>query len=117
MRLYWLLAALVFAALLATVHLYALFHFWYWYYPWLDNPVHFLGGLLMGTAVVGVLGECRPRTFFIAVLVGAIGWEVFEFFINVGREPNFALDTVADLSMDAFGSILAYGAARLTIWR
>ena len=117
MRLAWLSIALVLAALLASVHIYALINYWYWYFPWLDVPVHFLGGAFMGAAVVGFLGKAKPRTFFIVVAVGAVGWELFELFINTEREANFILDTSLDLLMDASGAILAYAAARLTIWR
>ena len=117
MRLPWLLAALVLAALLAAVHLYALPHYWYWHYPWIDVPLHFLGGLFMGTAVVGVLGTFKPRTFLLSVVMGAIGWEVFEVFINTERGANFVLDAARDLLMDTLGIVLAYLAARLTIWR
>jgi hypothetical protein len=117
MRLAWLLAALVLAALLAGVHLYALPHYWYWYFPWLDVPVHFLGGAFMGAAVAGVLGAYKPRTFLLVVAFGAISWELFEFSINAEREANFILDTSLDLLMDALGITVSYAAARLTLWR
>ena len=117
MRLAWLSIALVLAALLAGVHIYALLNYWYWYYPWLDVPVHFLGGAFMGSAVVGFLGKAKPRTFLLVVVAGAVGWELFELLINTEREANFALDTSLDLLMDTLGITLAYVAARKTIWR
>jgi hypothetical protein len=117
MRLPWLSAALVLAAALAWLHLTALGRYWYWYYPWLDVPVHFLAGAFMATAVIGVLGRFRPVIFLGAVVAGAIGWEAFEFVINAEREANFILDTSLDLLMDTLGIALAYGTARLTLWR
>lgn len=117
MRLAWLIAALVLACLLAGVHLYALPNFWYWYFPWLDVPVHLLGGAFMATAVIGVLGRYQPKTFFAIVVAGAVGWELFELAINFRREANFVLDTSIDLLMDALGITLSYAVARLTIWR
>ncbi|HEX8591288.1 MAG TPA: hypothetical protein VF696_00855 [Candidatus Paceibacterota bacterium] len=117
MRLAWLFAALVLAILLAGVHLYALPHFWYWYFPWLDLPVHLLGGAFMATAVIGVLGRFRPLVFLVVVTAGAVGWEVFELVVNVDREMNFVFDTSMDLLMDTLGIILSYATARLTIWR
>lgn len=117
MRLAWLCIALALAALLAGVHIYALLHYWYWYYPWLDVPVHFLGGAFMGSAVIGFLGKLKPRTFLLAVAAGAIGWELFELLINAEREANFILDTSLDLLMDTLGITLAYIAARKTLWR
>jgi len=117
MRLVWLFAALVLAALLAGVHLYALPNFWYWYFPWLDLPVHLLGGAFMATAVVGVLGRYRPKTFLLVVALGALGWEFFELLINAEREHNFVFDTALDLLMDTLGITLSYALARLSIWR
>jgi hypothetical protein len=117
MRLPWLVAALVLAALLAGVHIHALLHFWYWYFPWLDIPVHILGGAFMAAASVGVLRSYKPRAFLLVVVAGALGWEFFEFVINVEHEANFVLDTALDLLMDTLGIVLAYGIARLTIWR
>lgn len=117
MRLAWLCIALVLAALLAGVHIYSLTNYWYWYFPWLDVPVHFLGGLFMGAAVVGFLGKAKPRTFLFVVAAGAIGWELFELIINSEREANFLLDTSLDLLMDTLGIVVAYLGARLTIWR
>jgi hypothetical protein len=117
MRLAWLIIALLLALLLAGVHLHALPHFWYWYYPWLDVPVHFIAGAVMAAAVIGVLGRCRPKTFLIAVTLGALGWEVFELLINTDRESNFILDTSLDLLMDTLGITMMYLIARLTSWR
>jgi hypothetical protein len=117
MRLAWLFAAFLLAVLLASVHVVALEHFWYWYFPWLDVPVHLLGGLFMATAVIGFLGRYSPRLFLIIVAVGALGWELFEFIINIDREANFLFDTSLDLLMDAVGITLSYAIARLTIWR
>lgn len=117
MRLAWLFAALILVAMLASVHLYALPHFWYWYFPWLDVPVHFLGGLFMATAVIGVLKEFRPKTFVLVIAAGAVGWELFELAINAEREQNFIFDTSLDLLMDTLGALFAYVVARFTIWR
>lgn len=117
MRLPWLLAALFLAALLAWLHVTALGSYWYWYFPWLDAPVHFLAGVFMATAVIGVLGTYRPLVFVAAVVVGALGWEAFELAINAEREANFIFDTSLDLLMDTLGIVLGYVVARLTIWR
>lgn len=117
MRLPWLIAALILALALAWLHVTALGSYWYWHFPWLDVPVHFLAGMLMATAVIGVFGSFRPYAFFVAVLAGAVGWEIFEFAINAERETNFIFDTSLDLLMDTLGIALVYGIARLTLWR
>ena len=111
------MAALTLAAALAWLHVTALGSYWYWYYPWLDVPVHFLAGALIATAVIGVLGSFRPYVFAASVLLGAVGWEVFELVINTEREANFILDTSLDLLMDVLGISISYAAARTTIWR
>jgi hypothetical protein len=117
-RLPWLLVALVLAAKLSWLHTTALGSYWYWYFPWLDVPVHFLAGAIMASAVIGVFGAVyRPYLFLLMMVVGAIGWEVFELFINYEREANFVLDTSLDLLMDTLGIIIIYALARLTIWR
>jgi len=117
MRLPWLIAALILVTALAVVHLYALPHYWYWYFPWLDVPVHFLGGAVMASAVIGVVGTFKPRTFLLLVVGGAIGWELFEYVIYVAREANFVFDTALDLLMDALGALAVYLVARITVWR
>lgn len=116
MRLYWLLAALVLAALLAFLQHYALANLLYWYYPWFDTLMHFLGGLTVASFGIALLEKHRALVFLGGMLLIAIGWELFELAINAQREANFAFDTSLDLLMDACGMSLAYIGARLTIW-
>ena len=117
MRLAWLLAALVFATLLAYLQHNALANLWYWHYPWFDTLMHFLGGLTVATFGIALLDTRRALVFLAAMLGIAIGWELFELSINAEREANFAFDTSLDLLMDALGMSLAYLTARISIWR
>lgn len=117
MRLSWLFLALTFATALAYAQHVALAEFLYWRFPWFDTFMHFLGGLTIGTLVIGVFRDLRPKLFLGALVAVAVGWELFELVINAEREANFAFDTSLDILMDALGALLAYVVARLTVWR
>ena len=117
MRLYWLLATLVLASLLAFLQYEALGNLWYWYYPWFDTLMHFLGGLTVASFAVALLAKRRALLFLAGMLTIAVGWELFELAINAQRERNFAFDTSLDLLMDAVGMSIAYVTARFTLWR
>lgn len=117
MRLYWLLAALILAGLLAYLQHTALDQLLYWRYLWFDTLMHFLGGLTMAVFGIALLAKRRAFIFLGAMFAIAAGWELFELAINAQREANFAFDTSLDLLMDACGMSLAYVAARLSIWR
>lgn len=117
MRFAWLLSALILAGILALLQHYALANLLYWYYPWFDTMMHFLGGLAVASFGVALLAKRRAFIFLGAMFGIAVGWELFELFINAEREANFAFDTSLDLLMDALGMIVTYFAARLSIWR
>jgi hypothetical protein len=118
MRLRWLFIALGLAALLLAIHLYALEHFLYWYYRWLDTPMHILAGAMMGAAVIGVLLKFRPYSYIVAILVGALGWELFEYIFGISTgQPDYVLDTFHDILNDFAGAIIIYIIARYTVWR
>lgn len=117
MRLAWLLAALVFASILAYLQYEALANLWYWYYPWFDTIMHLLGGLTVAAFGIALLEKHRAFVFLGGMLAIAIGWELFELGINAQQEANFAFDTSLDLLMDALGMSTAYVAARFTLWR
>lgn len=116
MRLPWLFAALILAALLATLQHWALREYLYWQYPWFDTPMHFLGGLTAGTFIVGLLRKKRAQLFLLGMVLVAVGWEVFEFSIGIPREANFVFDTSLDLLMDTVGMATVYLVARYTLW-
>lgn len=116
MRLIWLFAALILAALLSYLQHIALANLLYWYYPWFDTLMHFLGGLALGTFVIALLPKRSAPLFLAGMFLIAVGWEVFEYLIHAEREMNFVFDTSLDLLMDALGMTLAYAAARFTIW-
>ncbi|HFC10709.1 MAG TPA: hypothetical protein ENJ75_00715 [Candidatus Kaiserbacteria bacterium] len=117
MRLRLLIAALIFATILALLEWLALADFLYWRYVWFDTVMHFVGGLSLGTFIVALLPRFRPVFYIVAVAVLVVGWEVFEAVIGTPRAQNFFFDTSVDLLMDAIGATVAYVLARNTLWR
>ena len=117
-RLPWLLTALAAALVVAALEQWALADFLYWRFVWFDTVMHFLGGLAIGLSLVALMtNRFRPIWFLVLMAGVAIGWEVFEVAIGVTREANYVFDTALDLLMDTLGSLIAYSAARFTIWR
>jgi hypothetical protein len=103
---------------IAVLHASALAYDLYWRYVWLDVPMHLLGGMwaVLSVAWFGqVFGwfNTIPLTVAVcALLVIALGWEVFEYVVGVPREANFVFDTVVDLVMDAVGGVIGFSLAR-----
>ena len=98
----------------------------YWYSAiwWFDMPMHFLGGLWLGLAIIWLfsLKELSPpeRPFgwagfklifkiILGVLFVGILWELFEIFINksIAQNPFNILDTVSDMCFDLVGGSLS----------
>lgn len=117
MRLLWLLTALVLAFALAVLHTYALDAYLYWRYVWLDVPVHFLGGLAIGSFIVGFLPRFSPLLFVLMLAGAVIGWEVFEYFVGTPKEANFIFDTSLDVLIGTLGGMVTYAIARYTLWQ
>lgn len=117
MRLLWLITVLALATGLALTHTWALTDYLYWYFVWLDVPVHLLGGLTLGMFLISFSRTFRPRLFAVGIAFVILGWEVFEVLIGTGREINYAFDTSLDILMGTLGALLAYVLGRLTLWR
>jgi hypothetical protein len=93
---------------MAVTQHYALLNYWYWVYPWLDNVMHFSGGVLITVLGAAFFGH-RWWIVVVTMCVGLL-WEVFEYSIGVSLfEPNFAGDTALDVAMDFVGALVAYG--------
>lgn len=97
-------------------------YYWYWMYPWFDNPMHFLGGLWLGGTIIWILktrhteegktvSMCRYAVYIIggAMIIGVL-WELFEFSLDtfITFRVNDIVDTLSDLSMDFLGTTAAY---------
>lgn len=104
---------------LATANSAAYYWHLYFYYPWLDVPMHFVGGLWITlyllswyyTASRTKKKERAPLfvlTYALAVtLVIGVLWEVFEFSVDTIIEfsQHNPGDTLLDLVMDAIGAL------------
>ena len=117
MRLLWLITVLALASGLALTHTWALTDYLYWYFVWLDVPVHLLGGLTLGMLLISFSRTFRPWFYIAGIAVVILGWEVFEMGIGMRREANYIFDTSLDIFMGTLGAMLAYVLGRLTLWR
>lgn len=88
---------------------------WY-YYPWLDIPFHIAGGVVASLWAFLFL-SCReyaiPRAplFFGSVLVIGIGWEYFEYLLDMYTHAHWLgsfLDTSGDILNDMIGATIAW---------
>lgn len=113
----WLVAALILSAALSSLHIWGLTDFLYWRYMWYDVMMHFLGGLALGTFIVGFFNTRKPLLFIVAGAALLIGWEVFEYVFGAPKEDNYAFDTALDFLMGTLGLCVAYVVARYTLWR
>ena len=104
-------------ALLGVLHAAAVAFFLYWTYPWLDIPMHALGGTVvaLGFLVAHVAlrhgaGEAGFWTTLAFVLAVGTLWEIFELWggINGPHEPDYIADTTLDVVMDLLGSVAGY---------
>ncbi len=90
-------------------------------FPWIDIPMHFIGGLSISYTIVLFFNFFEERKFmeirkeflyfiFIvsSVALVAVLWEFYEFFLkyffNVNTQPSLE-DTLLDLFMGLFGGL------------
>jgi hypothetical protein len=105
--------------LMAVLHITATMLFFYWIYPWFDNMMHFLGGLLVGLTGLWLVfqsgylpsGWMRYSPTLIVgvgIVIVGVGWEVFEYLTGISLQQSFVADTISDLLMDGLGAIVGY---------
>jgi hypothetical protein len=115
------LLLLIALSVLAAVHLIALEFYLYWYYLWLDIPVHFLGGVIVS---LGLFAATEMRLLFaafwsdkfwrasIVVWLVMIAWEVFEVWAGIPILDNYVFDTTLDLAVGWLGGTVGFLLAR-----
>lgn len=107
--------------LIALTNAAAFYWHLYFYYPWLDIPLHFFGGLWValyalawyyGTSWLKEKDETVAFVFAYAIsatLLVGLGWELFEFSLEtiVAFSEHDLGDTLLDLVMDTLGALVA----------
>ena len=107
-----LLFSLLLSAAIAVANTYAIERFWYWEYPWVDLPMHFAGGVLIGILSLWAAGRIgrnlRAGGLLWIVLAVGVAWEIFEYSVGavVVIKDSYPLDTLSDLAMDVCGAFL-----------
>ena len=117
------ITSFVLIIIIGLVHGIATEFYLYWTFPWLDMPMHFLGGLWVGLSAIWYIYFSgytkmdtkltrKARIFSISlatVIVVGVLWEVFEIYSGVLLiEKNYGLDTSVDLLMDTIGGVTAF---------
>jgi hypothetical protein len=109
--------AFIAAISLRLIHLKAMHEKLYFFYPYFDVPVHFLGGIAAALLFLFIYliitkarsGEWNEREVALTIIFGTlaigIGWEIFEYLAGLTTELNYARDTLLDLTMDLMGSL------------
>ena len=96
---------LIAGSVLATTHILAMQFYLYWSFPWIDMPMHYLGGIVVGLLLytcrdlgVSIIPE-QPRWFTVLFFVMAVAfaWEVYEILIGIPMLDNYVSDTIIDL--------------------
>lgn len=86
----------------------------YYELPWLDIPMHILGGFGVASFVAAFLSYNGKKVsytkLFIAYGVVAVAWELYEYVhdLMLVREWNGWFDTIKDLTDGALGMSLFY---------
>lgn len=110
---------------IAVANVFAQIYYWYWRMPWLDIPMHFLGGMWLAGAVLwyryfrhsdsplSLLSTLKSAVG--AAIVVGLAWEIFEAYVSYmsGAAPNDMPDTIGDLFSDIAGG----AAMALLAWR
>lgn len=95
----------------------ALRHELFFFVPWIDIPMHFLGGVVIGLLAYFIFIAYSSRhensvqvrhavtNVLLAVFLMGILWEVYEVIFNLTEEFNYWQDTLIDLLMDMSGGL------------
>ncbi len=113
---------LIALVVLAVTNKIALHFFLFWTVPWIDIPMHMLGGVVVAFGFLMVFrgyvsgGFARGLiTTIVVVFSIGVSWEVFELSGGITDLTDFwyVFDTIQDLAMDILGGFLGYVCARM----
>ena len=110
------------AAAIAVLHVVALMFYFYWTLWWFDILQHFLAGFWIALFIFWVVFRLRlsfvsqfintPVAFLTlalaVVFAVGVGWEIFEYAIQLYFVENYVSDTILDLTMDVTGALACY---------
>ncbi len=108
---------LIASSILAVVHIISLKLSLYWFFLWLDLPVHMLGGavIALGVFTLYALRVPLPKRWLCMscvvsfVFIIALLWEVYEIRIGIiVFEEDYIIDTLTDLLMGTIGGFIGY---------
>lgn len=114
---------------IGVVHALALWGKWYFFYPWIDIPMHIAGGVLTVVFLFWIFEKRQDEYLFVSprwlsflltlsfvAFVGVL-WEFFEFFYDVFISPTRGFfyvaqmgvaDTIKDLFFDLLGGLIVW---------
>ncbi len=105
---------IIFGVVFATIHIIAEWVRLYWHYPWLDMPMHVMGGLL-AVLILSSLRQMRTplrllsRVWLALILVMVLlAWEGFGIYRFGGMKPDFWTDSILDLIFGMVGIVCGY---------
>ena len=96
--------------------------FLYWRYPWVDIPMHAVGGAIVGLGVFAARDLhvplfahlTKPYRAILVVLFVASVWEVLEYVTGLSIiKENFASDTMLDLTLGLVGGMVGIVIGRM----
>ena len=126
----------LYAALFSVVGLFdlvAIYYSLYFYHEWLDIPVHFIAGFILGGFFYYIFFTNRKTwsvlrlknteesiftTVVFWVFVTAVAWEIIELWYGrVKITPAYFPDTFLDICVGTFGALVFYAIHRWLVRR
>ena len=109
--------------IILAIHLFSSITKLYKIYPWIDVPMHFLGGFVLAISSLYFIDLCRKKgyikfhksLFFLIIIslvsLGVVLWELGEFTVDITLNMNTQdglHDTMTDVFISLIGGIAAY---------
>lgn len=108
--------SILFAFGLVFLYLYTLRYHLQFFYPWIEIPLHILGGMVVGAVshyiTITAEGDDRnicqsPRPYILSIFLSAfvvgIMWELYEVMMGYAESLN-TINTLSDLFFDLLGA-------------
>ncbi|MCU0678385.1 MAG: hypothetical protein MUF19_02225 [Candidatus Pacebacteria bacterium] len=105
---------IIFGLVFAATHVIAEWLSLYWYYSWLDMPMHLLGGVVVMLMLASLRSMGTPLRHLsrigsvVLLSMILVCWEVFGIYRFGGLKPDFWSDTFLDLLCGVIGIVGGY---------